>query len=89
MLATGLVTTVQPRSAISSSSLAVEPDAVGEHGPLAEQPEPVEVGGRAHAVAREAVAHLLLGLGEVDLDRHAALGRRARAVQRSSSSLTV
>ena len=74
MLATGLVTTVQPRAAISSSSVAVEPDAVGEHGALAQQPEPVEVGGGAHAVGGDAVLDLLLGLGEVDLDRQPALG---------------
>ena len=54
--------------------LAVEPDAVGENRALAEQPEPVEVGGGADAVGGDAVAHLLLGLGEVDVDRQPALG---------------
>ena len=53
---------------------AVEPDAVGEHRALAEQPEPVEVVGGAHAVGGEAVLDLLLGLGEVDVDRQTALG---------------
>ena len=68
------MTTVQPRAAISSSSVGVEPDAVGEHGALAQHPQPVEVGGGAQAVGGDALLDLLLGLGEVDLDRQPALG---------------
>jgi hypothetical protein len=53
--------------------LLVEPDAVGEDGALAEHAEAVEVGGRAQAVSLDALPHLVLGLGEVDVDRDPAL----------------
>ncbi len=52
----------------------VEPDAVGEHGALAQHPQSVEVEGRPLAVLGDAVLDLFLGLGEVDLDRQVALG---------------
>ena len=62
----------------------VEPHGVREHGSRPQRSGAVEVGGWALAVVAKAVAHLALGLGEMDLDRdvelRAALGDPAKRV---------
>ena len=51
----------------------VEPDAVGEQRARPQHPGPVQVMGGPQPGLSDAVHHLLLGLGEVDLDRDVAL----------------
>ena len=55
--------------------IVVKPDAVGEDRVRPQQPGPVEVERRPHPMLGDAVLHLLLGLGEVNLNGRIALGR--------------